>query len=72
MVEKTFQGKSLILVFETTVDGEPKNIRKTIKHIDESAADDDLLDVASYLADLYDGTLVDVLVDEDFRIARPE
>ncbi|HEY8435889.1 MAG TPA: DUF1659 domain-containing protein [Haloplasmataceae bacterium] len=72
MAQKSFAGKSLILVFETEVDGEPKRIRKTIKHLAEDATDDVVYRVANTLAGLYNAPLAEVLVDVDYRLDAAE
>lgn len=71
-IEKSFQGKSLILVFEKEVDGQIKRIRKTFKHISQDAEDNVIYSVAKSIGEFYDAALVDVLIDVDYRLDEPE
>ncbi len=68
MITKTFDGKTLILVLENGVNayGKPVFTNKSIKYINELATDDQIHEIGLKLAELYDNTLANISVDEDY------
>lgn len=70
MATKTFDGRSLLLVFENGVNalGNPLYISKTISNITEEALLDQIHLVGSKLGELYTLPLNRICIDEDFVI----
>jgi Protein of unknown function (DUF1659) len=71
MANRTFDGKTLILVLEDGVNakGEPKLVRKSFKHFNETVTEDQLLEIGGKLAALYEIPLNYVSVDEDYVLS---
>jgi hypothetical protein len=67
-MNKSFDAKTLILVFDNGVDknGNPAYTRKSIKNIREEVTEAVLYDVGLALAKLFDKVILNVCVDEDY------
>ncbi len=67
-MNKTFDGKTLILILENGVDekGNPVYLRKSIKNICETATEQAIYDVGNALGQLFSTPLSSICVDEDY------
>ncbi len=68
MMNKNFDGKTLILVFENGSDtkGNPLYSRKSIKNIRQDATEEEIYNVGISLASLFPNQLANVCIDEDY------
>ncbi|QVK18907.1 DUF1659 domain-containing protein [Mycoplasmatota bacterium] len=71
MMNKEFDGKTLILVLDNGVDGKgnPVYSRKSIKNIRETATEQQIYDVGNSLAPLFSQPISNICVDEDYVLA---